>query len=139
MDPRVAEPQGWGPPPLHGEGGLRDPLKGWTRKDAALADTFSIEQSAVDGTGFGLQFGEVVQAALAAQVVGSLITVSIRSARPSFKYCLMRIETVVNDPTDLGVLRRLVHLPELQAKARDVNRRLLDHEWFFLCPCESSL
>jgi hypothetical protein len=40
----------------------------------------------------------------------------------------LRIETVVNDPTDLGVLRRLVHLAELQAKARDVNRRLLDHE-----------
>jgi hypothetical protein len=40
----------------------------------------------------------------------------------------LRIETVVNDPTDLGVLRRLVHLPELQAKARDVNRRVLDHE-----------
>jgi hypothetical protein len=40
----------------------------------------------------------------------------------------LRIETVVNDPTDLGVLRRLVHLPELRAKARDVNRRLLDHE-----------
>jgi hypothetical protein len=40
----------------------------------------------------------------------------------------LRIETVVNDPADLGVLRRLVHLPELQAKARDVNRRLLDHE-----------
>ncbi len=40
----------------------------------------------------------------------------------------LRIETVVNDPTDLGVKRRLVHLPELQTKARDVNRRLLDHE-----------
>jgi hypothetical protein len=40
----------------------------------------------------------------------------------------LRVETVVNDPTDLGVLRRLAHLPELQAKARDVNHRLLDHE-----------
>jgi hypothetical protein len=40
----------------------------------------------------------------------------------------LRIETVVNDPTDLGVLRRLVHLPELQANARDLNRRLVDHE-----------
>jgi hypothetical protein len=40
----------------------------------------------------------------------------------------LRIETVINDPTDLGVLRRLSHLPELQSKARDVNRRLLDHE-----------
>jgi hypothetical protein len=40
----------------------------------------------------------------------------------------LRIETVVNDPTDLGVLRRLAHLPELQTRARDVNRRLLHHE-----------
>src|SRR6266508_4420022 len=40
----------------------------------------------------------------------------------------LRIETVINDPTDLGVLRRLPHLDELQAKARDVNHRLLDHE-----------
>jgi hypothetical protein len=40
----------------------------------------------------------------------------------------LRIETVINDSTDLGVKRRLVHLPELQTKARDVNRRLLDHE-----------
>jgi hypothetical protein len=31
---------------------VRDPLKGWTRKDAALADAFSIEQAMVDGTGF---------------------------------------------------------------------------------------
>jgi len=40
----------------------------------------------------------------------------------------LRIETVINDPTDLGVLRRLCHLDELHAKARDVNRRVLDHE-----------
>lgn len=40
----------------------------------------------------------------------------------------LRIETVINDPTDLGVPRRLQHLEELQAKARDVNRRVLDHE-----------
>ncbi len=53
----------------------------------------------------------------------------------------LRIETVINDPTDLGVLRRLPHLDELQAKARDVNRRLLDHEHVGqgLRPCESSL
>jgi hypothetical protein len=38
----------------------------------------------------------------------------------------LRIETVVNNPTDLGCLRRLVRLDELQAKARDANRRLLD-------------
>jgi hypothetical protein len=38
----------------------------------------------------------------------------------------LRIETVINDTYDLRVLRRLQHLDELVAKARDVNRRLLD-------------
>jgi hypothetical protein len=40
----------------------------------------------------------------------------------------LRVETVVNSPTDLGVNRRLRHLDELQAKARAANRRLLDTE-----------
>ena len=52
LDPRVAEPQGWGPPTVH-QGRSRDPLKGWTRKDAALTDMFMIQQSAVDVTGLG--------------------------------------------------------------------------------------
>jgi hypothetical protein len=37
-----------------------------------------------------------------------------------------RIETVVNDPGDLGLLRGLTHLEELFLKARDVNRRMVD-------------
>jgi hypothetical protein len=37
-----------------------------------------------------------------------------------------RIETVVNDTGDLGVARRIEHLPEIFAKARDVNRRMVD-------------
>jgi len=37
----------------------------------------------------------------------------------------LRIETVCNSPTDLGCNRRLHNLPELQAKARAANRRLL--------------
>ena len=40
----------------------------------------------------------------------------------------LRIETVINSPDDLGCHRRLPHLPELQAKARAVNARLLDTE-----------
>jgi hypothetical protein len=40
----------------------------------------------------------------------------------------LRIETVVNAPNDLRCQRRLTHLDELQTKARDVNRRLLDTE-----------
>ncbi|TQJ62234.1 hypothetical protein FBY31_4638 [Arthrobacter sp. SLBN-100] len=40
----------------------------------------------------------------------------------------LRIETVVNSPDDLRCHRRLEHLGELQTKARDINRRLLDTE-----------
>src|SRR5215218_8465839 len=40
----------------------------------------------------------------------------------------LRVETVINDPYDLGVQRRLHNLPELQTRARAVNRRLLDTE-----------
>jgi hypothetical protein len=40
----------------------------------------------------------------------------------------LRVETVCNSPDDLGCQRRLVHLDELQAKARAANRRLLDTE-----------
>jgi hypothetical protein len=37
-----------------------------------------------------------------------------------------RIETVVNDPGDLGIARRLEHLEEIYAAGRDVNRRMVD-------------
>jgi hypothetical protein len=40
----------------------------------------------------------------------------------------LRIETVINKPRDLGVLARLEHLPELVAKGRAVNDRLLTVE-----------
>ena len=69
-DPRVAETQGRGPPPVRGQRGERDPLKGWAREDTALADPLSIEHSVVDVTGLGLQLGQVVQATVAVQVIG---------------------------------------------------------------------
>jgi hypothetical protein len=37
-----------------------------------------------------------------------------------------RIETVINDTGDLGLLRGLAHREELSVKARDVNRRMVD-------------
>ena len=40
----------------------------------------------------------------------------------------LRIETVVNDPRDLGCNRQLRNLPELQDKARTINARLLETE-----------
>jgi hypothetical protein len=47
---------------------VRDPLKDWIRKDAALAGTFSVQQAPIDCTRPGLTIVQVVQAALAAQV-----------------------------------------------------------------------
>ena len=38
----------------------------------------------------------------------------------------LRVETVVNSPTDFGVPRRLIHLAELVEKAKGANRRLLE-------------
>jgi hypothetical protein len=40
----------------------------------------------------------------------------------------LRIETVINSPTDLRVGRRLAHLGELQDTARAINNRLLETE-----------
>jgi hypothetical protein len=40
----------------------------------------------------------------------------------------VRIETVVNDTTDLGVLRRLEHFEELSAKACAINHRIVEAE-----------
>ena len=40
----------------------------------------------------------------------------------------LRIETVINSPDDLGCNRMLGNLPELQAKARAINHRLLHTE-----------
>jgi hypothetical protein len=40
----------------------------------------------------------------------------------------LRIETVINKPSDVGCKARLEHLPELVAKGRDVNHRLLTIE-----------
>ena len=37
----------------------------------------------------------------------------------------LRIETVINKPSDIGVLARIEHLPELVERARQVNGRLL--------------
>jgi len=37
----------------------------------------------------------------------------------------LRIETVINDACDIGVLRRLEHFAELTAKAGDINRQML--------------
>ena len=69
-DPRIAESESRGPPPVRVGGRVRDPLKGWTRKDGALAGTFNIQYAPVAGPGLVLQLREVRQAGVALQVTG---------------------------------------------------------------------
>src|ERR1022692_3051366 len=62
-----------------------------------------------------------------------LVTVNVFYKNSRLKQYLkdgvaLRIETVVNDPKDLRCNRLLPNLPELQAKARAINTRLLETE-----------
>ena len=83
-DPRVAEPQGRGPPTLH-EGGSRDPLKGWARQDTALADPESIDHPPVDVTGLRQDFRQMLQAPGHPEITGVVDEVSMRNARPHLR------------------------------------------------------
>jgi hypothetical protein len=69
-DPRTAEAQRRGPPPVRVRVRVRDPLEGWAREDGALAGTFSFQYAVVAGTCPGPEFVEVVQPGIAAQVAG---------------------------------------------------------------------
>jgi hypothetical protein len=97
-DPRVAEPQGRGPPAIGGHRWQRDPLKGWARKDKTLADAFSIHQTAVACTGLILQFVQVLQAGEVPQVPWG-VDHGLNAQRPSFLEILL----------DPGVLVEHVH------------------------------
>ena len=62
---------------------------------------------------------------------GTEVTVNVAYRESRIKQCLkegkaLRIETVVNEPNDLGCQRRLRNLDDLQGRARAANRRLLE-------------
>ncbi len=50
----------------------------------------------------------------------------------------IRVETVINNPTDVGVKRRLAHLRELGAIGRAVNRRILEAQRVAAAPGPST-
>jgi hypothetical protein len=78
---------------------VRDPLKGWTRKRAALADTFSIQDGAVACTGLGLQLVEVGQPGVAAQVAGG-VDDGFDAHRPAVFEVLLDPRVLVEDVDD---------------------------------------
>ena len=93
-DPRIAKPQGWGPPPVRVNGRVRDPLKGWARKDGALASLFCdvqlLSMRRLMARALSCSSARLGRRALQPRSRGALMTVSIRIARPSLRYCLIR-------------------------------------------------
>jgi len=111
------------------------PRNGRAFFEALAADNLDLGRPEQMELIFGRQVRSTTPGVFATRVVTRGVDVTINAGyrksrvKQYFKQGrALRIETVINDPTDLGVLRRLEHLDELQAKARDVNRRLLDHE-----------
>jgi hypothetical protein len=82
-------------------------------------DTTGIFKTAVDRPALGPDTGQVV---LNVFYKHSRVKQYLKDGRA------MRIETVINAPRDLGCNARLPNLAELQARARAVNRRILEAE-----------
>ena len=103
--------------------------------EAVVADNIDIGRPNEIKIIFGRQIRSTTKSGFATKVVtrGTDVTINAFYKHSRIKQYLkegraLRIETVVNSPTDLGVQRRLTNLAELQTKARAVNRRLLECE-----------
>ena len=82
---------------------------------------------------FGRQIRKNTKGEFATKVVtrGTEVTLNVFYKNSRIKEYLkegraLRIETVVNEPNDMGCQRRLRHLDDLQGRARLANRRLLE-------------
>lgn len=101
--------------------------------DALVADNLGTGRPDELKIIFGRRIQKNTPGEFATKVVtrGTEVTVNIFYKSSRLKQYLkegraLRIETVVNDPTDLGCQRRLKNLDELQRLARAANRRLLE-------------
>jgi hypothetical protein len=103
--------------------------------EALVGDNLGIGRPDEVSLIFDRQVRSTTESGFATKVVtrGVDVTINVFYKHSRIKQYLkegraLRIETVINSPTDLGCLRRLEHLDELQAKARAANRRLVDAE-----------
>ena len=101
--------------------------------EATVADNLDIGRPDEVKLIFDRQIRSTTKGEFATKVVtrGTDVTVNVFYKHSRIKEYLkegraLRIETVVNSPTDLGVQRRLSNLAELVTKAKAANRRLLD-------------
>jgi hypothetical protein len=103
--------------------------------EALVADNLGLGRPDEVSLIFDRRIRSDTQSGFATRVVtrGVDVTVNVFYRHSRIKQYLkegraLRVETVCNSPDDLGCQRRLVHLDELQARARAANRRLLDTE-----------
>jgi hypothetical protein len=101
--------------------------------EALVADNLDLGRPDEVQLVFGRQIRSNTVGTFATKVVtrGVDVTVNIFYRHSRIKEYLkegraLRIETVCNSPDDLGCQRRLKNLPQLQARARQANRQLLN-------------
>src|SRR5439155_25343538 len=109
-----------------------DPRRARSFSDALVADNIGIGRPEAVAAVFARQVRKTTKEPFATRVFtpGTEVKMDFRYKHSRVKQYLkqgkaLRVETVINKPSDIGVLARLEHLPELVAKARAVNHRLL--------------
>ena len=111
---------------------MDDPRRARRFFEALIADNIGIGRPEMVDAVFARQVRRTTPGRFRTRVFGSgtEVKMDFASKNSRVKQYLkegraFRIETVINKPSDIGVLARLCHLPELVAKARQVNTRLL--------------
>jgi len=109
-----------------------DPRRARGFFEALVADNIGIGRPEEVAVVFARQVRKTTREPFRTRVFspGSEVKIEFRYKQSRIKQYLkegraLRIEAVINKPSNLSVLARLEHLPELVAKARQVNRRLL--------------
>jgi hypothetical protein len=109
-----------------------DPRRARGFFEALVTDNVGIGRPEVVAVVFARQVRKTTKEPFATRVFtpGTEVKMDFRYKHSRVKQYLkegraLRIETVINKPSDIGILARLEHLPELIAKARAVNHRLL--------------
>jgi hypothetical protein len=112
-----------------------DPRRARGFFEALVTDNIAVGRPEAVAVVFGRQVRKTTKEPFATRMFtpGTEVKMDFRYKHSRVKQYLkegraLRIETVINKPYDIGVLARLEHLPELIAKARSVNDRLLSVE-----------
>jgi hypothetical protein len=111
---------------------LDDPRRARSFFEALVADNIGIGRPEEISVVFARQLRKTTPGQFQTRVftAGTDVRIDFRYRDSRVKQYLkdgraLRVETVVNKPADVGLKRRLRHLPDLIAKARQINQRLL--------------